>query len=372
MPRQRIHGERSLVTKPHPTPRYADRVQLIRWRRGPANPTWEARVRLPDETWTQPFSLRTDDEVTAALNAIEELAKRQQLQVSGLPQPSRQPKALRAGPATTFGDVAQAVIERLTKLRDDTLVREGRQKAHKHGQHIRRIRNVLMPAFCDVRVQDITRSRLNDWMRQYRTPDGQPILQNTVGNYNHSFQLVMAGAVERGWLRPDDVPSISKRGFEQGKERAWFTNQELETLRDHMTPDWQTTAHKGVSGEIKYLLRAYIALGSCTGIRPGLEMERIRANQILFERDGKAAVIRIPIMRDQGKYEKSRDVYAYENDAFDVRKILTELIDWRTSRGSRPNAYLFSRPSDGKILKTPLIYQTGPKTSANSGCSCSI
>ena len=76
MPRRLIHGERSLVTKPHPTPRYADRIQPIKWRRGPANPTWEARVRLRDGTWTAPFSLRTDDEMTAALNAPEELTKR--------------------------------------------------------------------------------------------------------------------------------------------------------------------------------------------------------------------------------------------------------------------------------------------------------
>jgi hypothetical protein len=78
MTRKRVHGERSLVAKPHPIARYADRIQLIRWRRGPANLTWEAKVRLPDGTWTRPFSLGTDDEVTAALNATEELAKREQ------------------------------------------------------------------------------------------------------------------------------------------------------------------------------------------------------------------------------------------------------------------------------------------------------
>lgn len=32
----------------------------------------------------------------------------------------------------------------------------------------------------------------------------------------------------------------------------------------------------------------------------------------------------------------------------------------------------YTRPSDGSVLKTPLICQTGPKTSAKSGWSCSI
>lgn len=349
MTRKRIHGEHSQVIKPHPVPRYADRIKLIQWRRGPSNPTWEAQVRLPDGSWTRPFSLGTDDEQVAVFNAADELAKRAQLQESGLPQPSRAPRATQKLPAQTFGEVAQAAIERLTAQRDETLGRDGSQKAHKHVQHIRRIRNVLMPAFADMPVRDISRSSLNDWMRQYRTPGGEPIRQNTVGNYNHSFQMVMALAVERGWIRSDDVPSISKRGFEQGRERPWFSRAEIEVLRDHMTDHWVAAAHKKISTEIRYLLRAYIALASCTGIRPGLEIERIRINQVLFERSGKASVIRIPILRDQAKHKNSRDVYVFENDVFDVRRLLTDLVKWQTDRAAGPATYLFSRPSDRKV-----------------------
>ena len=182
MPRRRIHGEHSLLNRPHPAPRYAERVQLIRWRRGPTNPTWEARVRLPDGTWTRPFSLGTEDDMEAAVNAAEELTKREQLHLNGLPQPTRTPKPEPQRNTETFGDAARAAIERLSSLRDETLLREGRQKAHK-------------------------------WMRAYRTPDGNLPAQNTVGNFNHSFQFVMQVAAERGWLREDDIPSISKKGF---------------------------------------------------------------------------------------------------------------------------------------------------------------
>jgi integrase len=349
MARQRRHGERSLATKLHPVPRYSERIQLVRWRRGPNNPTWEARVRLPDGTWTRPFSLRTDDETTAALNAIEELTKREQLHVSGLPQPSRTIKGSTTLPSETFGDVAQVAIEHLTKIQDDTAVRDGRKKAHKHTQHIQRIRNVLLPAFADTPVREISRSSLNDWMRGYRTADGRRVRQNTVGNYNHSFQIVMSFAVERGWIRSDDVPSISKKGFGAGTERPWFTEQEVEALRDHMTNAWVSDQGKQISRENRYLLRAHIAIGSCTGIRPGLEIERIRANQVIFERDRGAPVIRIPIARDQAKYSEGRDVYVFENDVFDIRGVLTDLLDWRTRQESKPDAYLLSRPSDGTI-----------------------
>ena len=349
MSRKRIHGDRSMVAKPHPAARYADRIELIQWRRGPSNPTWEAKVRLPDGTWTRPFSLSTDDETVAAVNAVEQLAKRTQLQESGLPQPSRVLKSPPQRPVQTFGEVAQAAIERLTAQRDETLKREGAQKAHKHAQHIHRIRSVLLPSFADKPVQEITRSALNDWMRQYRTQEGNPVTQNTVGNYNHSFQVVMRLAVERGWIREDDVPTISKKGFSQGKERPWFSQQEVERLRDYMTDDWVADTRKQTSKEVRYLLRAYIAVASCTGIRPGLEMERIRTSQVLFEKSDKYSVIRIPIQKDQGKYSKSRDVIAFENDVFDVRRILTRLLEWHTEKGSKPAAFLFSRPSDGEV-----------------------
>lgn len=233
MPRQRIHGGNSLLVQAHPVARYKQSIQLIRWRRSPTNATWEAKVMLPDGTWTKPFSLGSDDLTTAALNAVEELSKRTQLHEAGLPLPGRQQKPPPVRPAETFGDAAQVVIERLTRLRDDTRAAQGNQKAHKHVQHLRRIRNILMPALGDLPVRAITRSGLNDWMRQYRTPDGRPPKQNTVGNINHSLQLVMHAAVERAWIRSDDVPAISKKGFQKGDENPWFSRVELERLRPY-------------------------------------------------------------------------------------------------------------------------------------------
>ena len=41
-------GERPQEIKPL-SARYADRIQLVRWRRGPDNPTFEARIKLPGE-----------------------------------------------------------------------------------------------------------------------------------------------------------------------------------------------------------------------------------------------------------------------------------------------------------------------------------
>jgi integrase len=232
---------------------------------------------LPDGSWTKPFSLQTDDEMAAAFNAVGELEKRDQLFILGVPQPGRQPKMAIVKSTKTFGDAAQTEIERLTLARNDTRIREGRQKAHKYDQHLRRIKNILMPAFNDYPVQDISRSKVNDWMREYQVTaigrEPKKPSQNTVGNYNHSFQYVMEIAVEKGWIKKDDVPSISKKGFERPIENPWLSQTEVEKLRNHMTDDWVYNTHKKISVEDRFLLRAYVALLSTTGIRPGLEIE---------------------------------------------------------------------------------------------------
>lgn len=293
--------------------------------------------------------------MTAAMNAVEELSRREQLQASGLPQPSRARAVAPTRPSDTFGDAAQPVIERLTRLRHETFVREGRQKANKFDQHLGRLQNVLLKEFGDIPVREITGSRVNEWMRSFRVPvrggggETKHPAQNTVGNFNATFQLVMAVAVENQWIKADDVPTISKEGFNPAVPRPWFSAPEMEVLRDHMTDAWIDTPHDSVSSEVKYLLRALVALGSCTGIRPGLEFERIRANQIMFERDGGAPVIRIPVPARQGKYTKPREVYVFENDVFDARDVLVKLLAWQKERGAAPNGFIFARPSSGLV-----------------------
>lgn len=71
--------------------------------------------------------------------------------------------------------------------------------------------------------------------------------------------------------------------------------------------------------------------------------------QVLFERGKGVGFIRIPILRDQGKYASGRDVICFENDVFDVRGVLEHLIRWHHEHSDKPSTpYLFAR-SDGRV-----------------------
>lgn len=253
--------------------------------------------------------------------------------------------------AQTFGVAAMAVVVGLEKLHRETVEREGRQKANKHLQHLCRLRNVLIPAFENRPVRELTNSELNDWMRAFKVPvrGGERGAtkapgQSTVGSFGATFNKVMREAADRNWIKLENAPRFSKRGFEASIPNASFAQAEVEALRDHMTDLWAATAHRGLSKDVKFVLRAYVALASTTGIRPGLELERIHADQIQFERDKGAPVIRIPILAHQAKYQIPRDVYVVERDVFDPRAVLLRLLAWRRERGAAPDSLLFSIP----------------------------
>ncbi len=370
MANTRRHGDQSQEIKAHPNPRYADRIRLIRWRRGPTNPTYEAQVRLPGEkVWSKPFSLQTSDLAVAADNARDELAKREQLRASGLPQPARQAKVEPPRAERTFGEAAADVLEELLKRRGEAIARYGRSsgKVNTLDGHVSTIRNRLVPTFRDIPVADLTRAMLNAWARDQkvearRGPDKGAMVtpgQSTIGSWNHSLQKVLDRAVEKGWIKEDDKPAISQRGFGKAQPNPSFTFADVEAMRDLMTDAWVDEGggrewEQEKSVEVRYLLRAYVALATCTGIRPGEEMELILPRQVIFEKRpgpngrGEVDTIRIPILPNQGKYGIERTAFVYLNDVFDVPTVLRNLLQWREERGLGKNTPLFALPSTGR------------------------
>lgn len=366
----RRHGARALTITSHPTARYADRIQLVRWRRGPDNPTFEARVRLSGENaWSKPFSLGTADPTDAAVIAIERLAEREQLRASGLPQPARQPAAEPARAERTFRRAADMVVNDLIGKREEAVRLHGRAsgKANTISGHISRIQKTLVPAFGDEPVAAMTNKLVNDWARKHEVAgrrikgaDGKPLPsaermkapgQNTVGNWNASMRKVLDRAAKEGWIEADNTPSMSRKGFEASDPRPWLAPHEVERLRDHMTDAWVEAGggrewEQDVSRDVRYLLRAYVALCSCTGIRPGEEMELIRPNQIIHEKA--EDYFRIPVTTYKGRGEpRPRDVILFENDHFDVRRVLLDLLEWRDAKGLPKSAPIFALPKTG-------------------------
>ena len=355
-----------LEIKAYPAPRYADRIQFCRFRRTPDSDIYEARVRLPDGRWTKWFSLGTRDLEEAKVEAVEQLAKRQQLHDSGLPQPAR---AAPPRPAeNTFREIAQEVLRDLKAQRDEAIRHHGKGsgKVNTLAVHIAAIENRLVPAFGDTPVPDLTRARLNTWARAEKVEarrgpqKGRMVTpgQSTIGSWNHALQKVLDRAVEKGVIVEDNKPAISQKGFGKAVPEPPLWRPDVAALRDHMTDDWVEAGGRRewdqeASVEVRRLLRAYVALGTCTGIRPGEEMELILSRQVNFETVGGKPTIRIPILAHQGKYGVERTAFAYMNDVFDVEGILRDLIRWREKRWTcadrKPkDSPLFALPSTGR------------------------
>lgn len=348
----------------HPVARYADRVQLIYERRGEGDPWIEARVKIA-ANWSAIFSLRTTSRDEALMNAVEELNRREGLHAAGKPQPARSSPKL---PEQTFGEVATEVLNELIEERDELARRHGKSsgKVNTIATHVSTIKAKLIPAFKDVPVPALTRAVLNAWAREQKVEarrgpqKGQLVKpgQSTVGSWNHSLQRVLDRAVEKGWIKEDDKPAISQKGFAKAQPNPSLTFAEVEALRDHMTDAWVAEGggrmwEQEASVEVRYLLRAYIALGVSTGIRAGEEMELIIPRQIIFEAarrkaHGGAETVRIPILAHQGKYGIERTAFVYLNDAFDVPAVLRDLLRWREGKGLRKDTPLFAMPSTGR------------------------
>lgn len=346
--------------EPHPQRQYADRIRLIFERRGTGHPWIEAQVYVGG-AWSPIFSLKTTDRQDALFKSVEALREREALHARGKPQPARSaPKP----PENTFGEVADELLNGLIDERDELARRLGKSsgKVNTIATHISTIKTKLIPAFKDVPVPALTRAMLNEWAREQKVEarrgpqQGQMVKpgQSTIGSWNHSLQKVLDRAVEKGWIKEDDKPAISQKGFAKAQPNPSLTFAEVEALRDHMTDAWVARGggrmwEQEASVEVRYLLRAYIALGTCTGIRAGEELELVMPRQVVFEKRGAAGEqVRVPILAHQGKYGVERTAFVYMNDAFDVPAVLRDLLRWREGRGMRKDAPLFAMPSTGR------------------------
>jgi integrase len=135
-------------------------------------------------------------------------------------------------------------------------------------------------------------------------------------------------------------PVIDKTEYgEDGEARSFIDDAAVARLEQVMDGKWLVAAN-GHTTDYKRLLRAYIALAASTGIRPGLELMRIRLGNIRFHTEQR--VISIQIDKDQGKHSKSRSVIVFEGSVFPIREILQELIAWQREREATDTDYLFS------------------------------
>jgi hypothetical protein len=117
----------------HPRYAYRDRIQLSQYRRGPNNPSWEARFRV-DGIWSGWTSLRTTKWDDAIFVSVDKLAEREQMANAGIQPPSRNKKEQH-----TVSEIALTTVARLEQERQAILATEPEKKAIKLATKLNRI-----------------------------------------------------------------------------------------------------------------------------------------------------------------------------------------------------------------------------------------
>jgi integrase len=351
------HALHRIVT-PHPSPRFKDSVRLFNFLRGPTDNGWAAQFRI-DGKWLprNPVALGTKD----FAEACERARDRFTLASTGQPiTVARASPALPKGRTHAFRLYADKAIAALRQqaIEADAAVKG---KGHKFAGLASKIEKDLLPEWGDVPITAITEHDLNDWIadeyrvediattvakygRQTRKAARQKVMKKpsvtTLGNLDWAFKAVWDVAVAARVVDRRNRPIINKTEHgEDGEARSFIDDAAVARLEQVMDRTWMVTAN-GHTTDYKLLLRAYIALAASTGIRPGLELQRVRLGNIQFHPQHQG--ISIQIEKNQGKHGKSRSVIVFEGGVFPIRGILQDLIAWQRERGAADTDYLFS------------------------------
>jgi site-specific recombinase XerD len=338
-------------------------IRLVQFRRSETDPTVEAEITLP--TGRKIVSTGKQDVLAAAFEAVAIKAKLLGLiEATGTAKLRKRPEAAKpTGP--TFGEAAQEVLaeqEEQWRVEKRRLAGQPRrvifQKESKFEAHRLIIKNHLS-CLSDKRFEEITAEVVDKMLSNCRIVEGvdpdtkefltRPPSQSTIGNIAHTYKIVMTKLASKS-NATTPFPRLSRRNFKQAEPRAAFDRAEVEQIIAAMSDDWIDDTRRAQTRETRRLLRAYVHLAASTGIRAGLEIERLTFGQIktAIDRKTRRSFRRIAIYRDQGKYVTDRE--AVENIRDQTVGLDAALADIRFIHGQNPapNQLLFTR-SDGQI-----------------------
>lgn len=341
------------ASTPHPSPRFRDKIRLRQGRRGPADMLWSATFCVGGEWQTKkPISLGTSDFDDACEIARDRYAQMDGRGVEAVLRPYAvaKPEVKRVVP-NAFSTYAERAIADL-EARRAVAKAEASGKAKNFTEIIRRIRADLLPRWGETDITKLTEYDLNDWIAdEYRVGDQErKATRSSLGNLDWALRHVWQEAVADRVVERRTRPTIDKGLGADGKTRAFIDREAVLRIGRLMSNTWvETPPQDGRSHSValKRTFRAYLALLASTGIRAGLEANRIRIGYVRFLRHHNDEYILITVEPRQGKHHKGRDVIVYEGEeAFDVRQLLRDLIAARRDEGAVDRDYLFAR-NDG-------------------------
>jgi hypothetical protein len=289
MPRPAEHR----ISKPHPSPRFKDKVRLLNFLRGPDDDGWAAQFLIAGK-WVprNPAALGTKDWDEACERARDRYAAA----AAGSPiVQARKSAATPKLPEHAFRRYAEPVIARLlAKAKEADAVTKGKGVTFYANAKV--IERHLLPRWGDTPIGTITDDALNDWVEDaFRVEDvaatiacygsqpkgegRQTVLKkpaaNTLGQLDWAFWHVWMEAVANKVVDRRTRPRVRRADLGMDNTpRAFIDRAGVEAVAALMTDEWITRPPH--TPEMKFMLRAYLAVIASTGIRPGLETKRIK------------------------------------------------------------------------------------------------
>jgi integrase len=354
------------VVRNHPSPRFRDVVKLHNFVRGPQDDGWHVQFLIAG-VWTprNPAALGTKDWD----EACERARDRCTLAQSGQPITKPRPVVVE----NSFSEFAErAVVSLMQQATDADEIAVG--KGHTFRDIARRINVDLVPKWGGTSITKLSEYDLDDWIRnEYRVVDKAASLASfgkqsakeprqaiykrpaatTLGNLDRALKYVWDEAVNARVVHRRARPYINRaKHGEPGEPRAFIDDEGMTAIAKVMMADGWLSAGRTEEG-YKRMLRCYIAIAAATGIRPGLELGRVRIGNIQFKIQNAVPVMTIFVERRAGKHLRARPVPIYEGGVLPVRGLLTEVIEARKADGASDQDLLFQW--DGK---TP-VFRSG-------------
>lgn len=254
---------------------YRDRVARLHRRPGTAN--WSFKIRHEDGVW------RSLTAGTADLDAARDAARDHLTE-----QAFRQKNGLVAD-ARKFKTVAESCIKEL-ELQSSM----GRTKtAQTYIDALRRYHIPFLGAHNIDRIDRKLLVELDEWrIAEFgRTPK-----RSTLQNHNAALNHVFTHAMNHGWLKQSQVPSLWNDG-DEGESRATFSQIEFDRLRRYLD-EWVTGGRNGLSSQVRFVLRDLILFVAATGVRPGTETQSITWKRIEDHRDDRDGEVYLRVLVD--------------------------------------------------------------------------
>jgi hypothetical protein len=342
-------------------------ITLIRHRRSPDSPIWEAEISLPDGS-KKIVSTREKDLSAAQFAALE--AKARVIgKIEDTGSPSLRTPAKSKVP--TFSDAADLVLESIRAKRDteaydhratppDLLTR----RLHRHKMHEGRINRVLRPAFGHMAYSEMTSDVLATFVDTFRVsprntkPDPRNLIiprQSTLGNLAHTYGMVMSRFRDLS-KATSHYPKMSRRGMPAEEPRESFADEEMEALVTAMTDEWVEAPKRARNRAIRRLLRAYVHICATTGIRPGLGMELLTFGHITSHRDRASNRMVTEVSVPRVKIKKSYTAIPYANDPRVSFKWALEELTRLHGGSPLPTQLLFELPES--VVETRTIHKS--------------